>query len=214
MKFRAMLFDFDGTLADSFAAITASVNHVRQGVMLSDMTEQEVRGYVGHGLPQLLHELVPVLDVDEAMLRYREHHFDTMVGNTRLYPGVLQTLKTLNEAGMKLGICSNKAVGFTKTLVNQLGLDDYISTVCGPEDAGGKPKPAPDMLWEACRRLGVPSTDSLYIGDMSVDVQAAANAKMPVWLVHVGQAGRQTLTDFADVRVLKEFTDVLEVLAH
>ena len=212
MKFRAVLFDFDGTLADSFAAITASVNHVRSSVQLAEMTEEEVRGYVGYGLPQLLTDLVPGLNVDEAVLRYREHHFGTMVANTRLYPLVLETLKTLNEAGLKLGICSNKAVGFTKTLVNQLGLDDYISTVCGPEDADGKPKPAPDMLWEACRRLGVPSTEALYVGDMSVDVQAAANAKMQVWLVHVGQAGRQTLTDFADVRVLKEFSDVLEVL--
>ena len=212
MKFRAVLFDFDGTLADSFAAIAASTNEVRRSGNLPPLPEAEVRSYVGHGLEALLSELAPTVPVDIAVQRYREHHAHTMVAATRLFPGVMDTVQQLHAAGIKLGICSNKKVEFTKLLVQGLGLELFMGTVCGPEDGGGKPKPAPDMLWEACRRLDVPSTETLYVGDMSVDVQAAANAKMPVWLVHVGLAGRHTLTDFADVRVLKEFSDVLEVL--
>jgi HAD superfamily hydrolase (TIGR01662 family) len=212
MKFRAVLFDFDGTLADSFAAIAASTNEVRRIGQLPALPEAEIRQYVGHGLEALLAELAPTLPVEDAVRHYREHHAHTMVAATRLFPGVMDTVQQLHAAGIKLGICSNKKVEFTKMLTMALGLEPYMGTVCGPEDAGGKPKPAPDMLWEACRQLGVPSTEALYVGDMSVDVQAAANAGMPVWLVHVGQAGRHTLTDFADVRVLKEFSDVLEVV--
>ena len=212
MKFRAVLFDFDGTLADSFAAITASVNAVRSGVGLPRMSEPEVRRHVGYGLPQLLQTVVPTLPVNDAMMRYREHHAGTMLANTTLFPNVLSTVQQLHAAGVKLGICSNKAVAFTKELVKGLALGPYFGAICGPEDAAGVPKPAPEMLYVACKTLDVLPGETLFIGDMAVDVEAGQNAGMPVWLVHVGIAGTQAAADFVGVRILNEFRDVLEVL--
>jgi 2-phosphoglycolate phosphatase len=208
MPVRAVLFDFDGTLADSFAAIAASANHVRHSFGLPEMTVAEVRKYVGYGLRNLMEELCAGFDPDEAVRRYREHHPTVMVSGTKLFPGVADTLHELHNRGVKLGVCSNKAVQFTKALVRDLGLGELMTGVFGPEDAGGKPKPDPTMLLEACSRLDVPPAETVYVGDMIVDVQAGKAAGIRVWLVHAGMAGHEDPTAAGPDRVLNEFTEL------
>src|SRR5436853_1840249 len=88
MPFRAVFFDFDGTLADSFEAITASTNHVRSSFGLPEVPESVVREYVGFGLPNLMEHLVPGFDTNEAVARYRQHHPLVMFTGTRLMRGV------------------------------------------------------------------------------------------------------------------------------
>jgi len=114
---RAALFDFDGTLADSFAAITASTNHVRAGYGLPPLPEAVVRKYVGLGLAHLMRQLVPGAPVEEAIARYRAHHRTVMFTETRLMPGVAETVPELARRGLRLGVCSNKRVEFTRQLV-------------------------------------------------------------------------------------------------
>src|SRR5688572_19933243 len=155
MPIRAALFDFDGTLADSFAAITASTNHVRASYGLPPLPEAEVRGYVGYGLAHLMADLAPGAPVDEAVARYREHHARVMVAETRLMPGVAEAVPELARRGLLMGVCSNKRVEFTRELVGALGLADYFACVLGPDDVGQRPKPDPAMLLVGLRRLKV-----------------------------------------------------------
>ena len=211
---RGVLFDFDGTLADSFAAITASTNHVRTSYGLPPLPEVEVRKYVGHGLRNLMEALCPGFDADEAVGRYREHHPSVMVTGTRLFPGVAETVRTLHERGIRLGVCSNKAVQFTKALVKQLGLGEWIGESLGPEDAGGKPKPDPTMLLEGCRRLGVTPAETVYVGDMIVDVEAGKAAGIPVWLVNIGEAGNEDPRTAGPDRVLSEFSELTSLIEN
>lgn len=209
---RAALFDFDGTLADSFAAITASTNHVRESFGLPALPEAEVRRYVGHGLENLMAELCPGFPPDEGVLRYREHHPAVMVAGTRLFPGVADTLAALHAGGMKMAVCSNKAVQFTRALVESLGLGGLMGGVFGPEDAGGHPKPDPRMLLAACERLGVTPHETVYVGDMSVDVLAGQAAGIPVWLVNVGKAGTDDPRLLGPDRVLADFRELIDLL--
>ncbi len=208
MPIRLALFDFDGTLADSFAAIAASVNHVRLGYGLPPMTEAEVRGYVGFGLEKLMEELGPGFPVNESVRKYREHHPSVMLAKTKLFPGVLETLTELHARGIRLGVCSNKAVAFTRSLVTGLGLGELFADVLGPEDVGGKAKPDPAMLLEAVRRAGVTIHETVYVGDMSVDVRAGHAAGIPVWLVHVGMAGHEDPTALNPEKVLNHFAEI------
>ncbi len=211
MPIRAVLFDFDGTLADSFGAITSSVNCVRESYGLDAMTEAHVREYVGLGLEQLMKDLVPVADPHEAVDRYRAHHATIMIASTRLLPGVTETVARLHARGLKLAVCSNKAVAFTKALVAGLGLAPFMAEVLGPDDVGA-PKPHPAMLLEGLRRLGVSTAESVYIGDMAVDVHAARAAGMPVWLVPGGPVGRENPADAKPDRMLKSFAELDELL--
>lgn len=183
MPFKAVLFDFDGTLADSFAAITASTNHVRVSYGLPPLAEADVRGYVGYGLDNLMADLVPTAPVDEAVARYRAHHAAVMITQTRLMPGAIEAIPELARRGLKLAVCSNKRVEFTRELVRSLGLDEYFTCVLGPADVGGRAKPDPAMLVEGLNRLGTSAFEALYIGDMIVDVQTARAAGVAIWII-------------------------------
>ncbi len=209
---RTALFDFDGTLADSFAAITASTNHVRESYGLPALSEAAVRGYVGHGLDNLMETLVPNAPVDEAVARYRAHHKTVMITETRLMPGVAETIPELARRGLRLGVCSNKRVEFTRQLVEAFGLGPYFVCVLGPDDVGDRPKPDPSMLLEGLRRLGGTPSEAVYVGDMDVDVQTAKAAGVPVWLVLGGALDAASAVSAGADKVLTTFSKLLELL--
>jgi phosphoglycolate phosphatase len=213
MPILAAFFDFDGTLADSFEAITASTNHVRTSYGLPPLPEAEVRKYVGYGLAHLLADLVPGAPVDEAVARYREHHARVMLTDTRLLPGVAETIPELARRGLRLGVCSNKRVEFTRELVRVLGLRDCFACVLGPDDVGQRPKPDPAMLLEGLTRLEVSPNETVYVGDMIVDVQTARAAGVPVWLVPSQETGSSLPeNELGADRVLRSFAELLELL--
>jgi phosphoglycolate phosphatase len=189
---RAVLFDFDGTLADSYNAITASTNHVRAANGLPALTEAEIRRHVGSGLEKLLADLLPGTDPARNVALYREHHASVMRDHTRLMPGAREAVVALKRAGRRLAVCSNKKVEFTRALLDSLGLAAFFDVVLGPNDVP-HPKPAPDMLLAALRRLGAAPGEALYVGDMDLDVQTARAAGVAVWVVPTGSADRPTL---------------------
>ncbi len=212
MPIKAVLFDFDGTLADSFDAITASTNHVRDSYGLPPLPEPVVRRYVGFGLTNLLEQLVPGADPAEAAARYREHHAKVMVGGTRLRTGVAETIPILHQRGYRMAVCSNKLVQYTRDLVAAFGLEPYFQAVLGPEDVGGRAKPDPDMLLEGLRRLGVSAAEAVYVGDMAIDVHCARAAGLPVWILPGGATGHEPASEAAPDRILKSFDQILELL--
>jgi phosphoglycolate phosphatase len=209
--YRAVLFDFDGTLADSYDAITASVNHVRRHHGLTELDANTVRELVGFGLEQLMADIVPEGDPHENAKIYRAHHPSVMFTHTRLLPGVRELLQALNDQGVKLGVCSNKPSAITRQLVEALGLSSLFDAVLGPEDSG-EPKPSPKMLHLAMTKLGVHALGTLYIGDMVVDIQTARNANLPVWVVPTGSHSRETLEAAKPDRLLSSMRDVLALL--
>jgi len=209
---RAALFDFDGTLADSFAAITASTNHVRRHFGLPALSEEEVRGHVGHGLAHLMSVLVPNAPGEEAVSLYRAHHETVMFDFTRLMPGVAGTIPELSRRGYRLGVCSNKRVEFTRRLVEKLGFGACIACVLGPEDVGDRPKPDPLMLLEGVRRLGVSPREAIYIGDMNVDILTGKAAGVPVWLVPGGAVSEIAALEAGPDRLLSGFGELLDLL--
>lgn len=209
---RAALFDFDGTLADSFAAITASTNHVRESFGLPALSEAEIRGHVGLGLAHLLRALVPNAPVEEAIARYRTHHQTIMFTLTRPMPGVAKTIPELARRGLRLGVCSNKRVEFTRQLVQSLGLAADFECVLGPEDVGGRAKPDPAMLLEGIKRLGVSASETVYVGDMDVDVQTGKAAGVPVWLVPGGAVGLEEALAACPDKLLTGFDQLLDLL--
>jgi 2-phosphoglycolate phosphatase len=210
---RAILFDFDGTLADSFSAIAASTNHVRQHYGLPALPERTVRASVGFGLPQLMSELVPNAPSEVAMAIYRDHHDTVMSQLTELLPGVAETLAKLHESGVRLAICSNKPSRFTKQLVRDLGIADRFDTVLGPDDVG-VPKPNPTMLHEAMNRLAVSSHETLYVGDMIVDVEVARAAGVPVWILRGGAGEPGAVERTNPDRVMDTFAEVLNAVRN
>ena len=210
--YAAVLFDFDGTLADSFAAIASSVNHVRAQRGMPALGVDEVKRHVGHGAEYLLTHTVPGGVLADDLARYRAHHPGIMLPLTQLLPGAADLVTRLHRRGKKLGVCSNKRVESTRRLVEALGFGPHIACVLGPEDVGGRPKPDPLMVLEGVRRLGVSPAAAVYVGDMDVDVQTGKAAGVPVWLVPGGAIGEEAALAAGPDRVLRGFSELLELL--
>jgi phosphoglycolate phosphatase len=207
---RALIFDFDGTLADSYEAITASVNHVRSLHGMGPLTEDQVRPHVGRGPFHLLTNTAPGVDPDAAVSAYRAHHPKVMREGTRLLPGVFDTVTHLHRAGKRLGVCSNKPVAFTRELLRHLGLGACFEVVLGPEDVP-RMKPAPDMLLVALRRLSVPPAEAVYVGDMVVDIEAGRAAGVRVWVIATGSNGVEELKNARPDRVMNGLGELMSV---
>ena len=191
-RFRAVLFDFDGTLVDSYAAITASVNHVLEHYGRPTLTESRVRGLVGYGIEHLMANILPDIDPNAAARVYRGHHPTVMKSHTRLLPGVSEGLAALKGAGVKLGVCSNKLSDFTRALLGMFGIDHDFDAVYGPDIAGAA-KPDPAMLLKALEQLRVPKEDALYVGDMEVDIETGRRAGVETWVMPTGSNDQATL---------------------
>ena len=210
MIFAAVLFDFDGTLADSYAPIAASVNHVRAGRNLAPLTIDEVKRFVGLGPDYLLTQTVPGGILEEDIARYRAHHPSVMFEGTRLLPGAAEVLASLHRAGRRLGLCSNKPRLFSQKLLEHLGVASYFDVVVGPEDVP-RPKPAPDMLRAVLDRLGLQPAQALYVGDMVIDIETARAAGLTVWSVPSGSDDRVALAAARPDRLLESLHEMLDL---
>lgn len=206
--YNAVLFDFDGTLADSYAAIAASVNYVRAQRGHAALTVEQVKQFVGYGADYLVTHTIPDCRLAEDLAAYRAHHPGVMVALTELLPGTAALLPELRRVGKKIGLCSNKPRLFSQQLLRHLGIEACFDVVLGPEDVP-HPKPAPDMLLAALKRLGLPREQVLYIGDMTVDIQTARSAGVHVWAVATGSQDRRTLEDAKPDRLLTDLTELV-----
>lgn len=205
--YSAVLFDFDGTLADSYDAIAASVNHVRSLHGLAPIAVEEVKRHVGRGPGYLLTHTVGQGDLAEYEKQYRAHHPSVMQANTRLLPGAREVLTALRRIGIKTGVCSNKPRGYTGELLAGLSLTPLLDVVVGPEDVA-RPKPAPDMLLQALRQLQIAPEYALYVGDMCVDIETARAAGVHVWIVPTGSDERTVLEQARPDRLLTSLSEL------
>jgi 2-phosphoglycolate phosphatase len=208
--YAAVVFDFDGTLADSYAAIACSVNHVRAQRGMPPLSIDEVKRHVGRGPNYLLEHTVPSGHLADDLACYRAHHPSVMLKMTHFLPGASAVLAALHQRGKKLGLCSNKPSLFSQQLLEYLDVAAFFDVVLGPDDVP-LPKPAPDMLLTAIDRLRLPPESVLYVGDMVVDIQTARSAGVHVWAVATGSEERQVLKDAKPDRLL---TDLHEMVAE
>ncbi|MFO0813262.1 MAG: HAD family hydrolase [Gemmatales bacterium] len=208
---KLMLFDFDGTLADGFPGIAASVNAVRRSKGHGPLELEAVKKHVGWGLDHLILNAVPDPDVEADIVEYRQHYATLMLTGTELLPGVVPLLQQLQQAGVKLGVCSNKKRPYTEQLLVHLGILPPIEKVFGPDDVP-RHKPAPDMLHAALAHFGTTASDTIYVGDMVVDIQCAHAAGVPVWVVPTGAMTAEQLAAEKPAKLLKDMDEVRRVL--
>lgn len=184
---RGVIFDLDGTLIDSYAAITDSLNDARATFGLSPLPAATVRAHVGRGLEALVADLVGEQRVAEAVQAFRAAYRDRYATGTFPLPGALTTVRTLRERGYRLGVASNKPARFGEAILRQLEILDCFDAVEGP-DRSGTTKPDPAMIRACLSRMGVPAERALYVGDMELDVESGDAAGVPVVLVGGGSA--------------------------
>lgn len=184
-----ILFDLDGTLLDTMADLTDAVNYALGVHGYPSRTMDEVRSFVGNGAARLLALAVPEgEDYQPALATYQAYYRTHCQIKTGPYPGVVEALAQLSKH-YPVAIVSNKPDAATKTLCA-----DYFPGVLARGEAADCPrKPAPDMLFQAMKTLGVDK--AIYVGDSEVDVITAGNAGMPCISVTWGFRDREELLE-------------------
>lgn len=184
---RAVLFDFDGTLADTAPDLGAALNYLRARQSLDALPVEAVRPFASMGARGMLRVGfgLSVQDPEYGALKeaFLDRYDERLCVDTALFPGVRELLDALEERAIPWGIITNKSTRFTGRLVEQLGLAPGC-IVCGDSTPHLKPHPAPMHL--AARSLGIAEGDCWYLGDDLRDVQAARAAGMKAVAVEWG----------------------------
>jgi len=187
---KAMLFDFDGTLADTAADLCAAVNRLRAARGLAALPVAEARPFASSGARGLLRAAFDMTpehpDYDAMRDAFLRHYADCLTEHTALFPGIAQLLEDLAARDIAWGIVTNKATRFTERIVAGLGLSPGC-VVCGDTTPHAKPHPAP--LLHAAQALALAPSSCWYVGDDLRDVQAAQAAGMRAIAVEYGYHG-------------------------
>lgn len=180
----ALLFDLDGTLVDSVADITQAMNRAFADMSLPAVSAAQVEPALGHGALELVRACVRLAAPDRAdddafVAVVRDAYLAAYAADpapyTRLHADAATALPALRDAGLVLGVCTNKETGLTWEVLRAVGLADVMSAVRG-RDGTEHPKPDPRHLLETVAELGVAAEDAVYVGDNPVDVAVARSA--------------------------------------
>ncbi len=211
-----ILFDLDGTLLNSLEDLTDSVNHTLRLYGCPERTQAEILSFIGHGAAHLIRSALPGEESDpplnQVLTAYQSYYATHSQIKTRPYNGVLEALEKLKKE-YPIAVVSNKPDRATKPLCRHyFGQDIYA---LGQSDACPK-KPAPDMLYQAMKDIGVETC--IYVGDSEVDVLTAKNAGVPCLSVLWGFRDKGCLTDAGAAHFCddpkKLYTAVKELLAY
>lgn len=191
---QAVLFDLDGTLADTAGDLGGALNQLRlqRGLppmpldTLRDYASSGARGLIGVGLD--IHPGHP--EYDQLRLNFLAAYEQCLAETTVLFDGVAELLAQLESAGLPWGVVTNKPHRFTIPVMKGLKLDQRAAVIIsGDSTAHAKPHPLP--LLTACELMGVAPEATLYVGDDLRDIQAAIAAKMPSAAAAWGYLGHE-----------------------
>jgi phosphoglycolate phosphatase len=178
VSIKLIIFDLDGTLADSLHDLTDATNYMRAHFSRPALATEQVRNLVGQGAARLVERALPGAADEELeqglqiFLNYNDAH---IADKTRLYPGVAETLDRLSVAGRELAVLSNKNVAHCRKLLKLLAIDKYFAAVLGADSLPYR-KPSPEPVRKLLLDFGVTNLETVLVGDSINDVAAGSGA--------------------------------------
>ena len=214
IRFKTVVFDLDGTLADTAPDLTAALNHALGELGRPPVPAEDVRHMVGHGAKALLRKglaatgAVSEALVDEGFPIFLAHYEAHIADHSRPFPGVEQALAALEAAGIAIAICTNKLEGLTHEFLKAVGWEGRFAAVVGGDTLSvRKPDPAP--LLEAIARAG--GGPAAFVGDSITDTDTAKAAGVPCVALSVGFADRP-IDELGADRVIDHWDELLQTL--
>ena len=204
-----VLFDLDGTLVDSAADIAEAVNRTLDELGHAREDEATVRSWIGLGTRVLLESALrhagSTADVDAVMPRLMVHYEDCLLLHARLYPGTVEALDALADAGVAMSMATNKPERMARVLADAMGIDRYFTHVVGGDTLAER-KPHAMPLLHLAALHGVAAADTLMVGDSEADAGAAKAAGMDLVLLRHGYPRDFDLESAGAVAVLDDLS--------
>jgi 2-phosphoglycolate phosphatase len=213
---QAILFDLDGTLADTAPDLAQALNKLRLERGLEPAPYESLRPYASAGARGLIGaglDLTPEAAEYEALrVAFLNNYEAAIAVHSRLFDGVPELLAQLDRSGIAWGIVTNKAMRFTDPLVPLIGLGHAACVVSGDTTPHAKPHPAP--LLEAAQRLGKAPEQCWYVGDDMRDIQAGRAAGMVTIAAAWGYCGSDGPTQWNAHAIAQEPLELLQLISH
>lgn len=184
---KAVLFDFDGTIADTIPAIREGVNNTMRLYGYPEHSYAEILVFINHGARELIRQAMPAdaaenpAQVDRVLADYDAQYRAVYRQTREAYAGVPELIDRLHRSGYRIGVLSNKQDEFVKQLSRQVLLPGSYDSAHGVAP-GQPPKPDPYIPAMTARELGVSLAECAMVGDSDVDIATAMNAGM----THIG----------------------------
>lgn len=207
-RYDLIVFDWDGTVMDSTAVISGSIQAACRDLELNVPSDEDARHVIGLGLAQALRYAVP--DAPEEMYaplteRYR-HHFLSRDGETPLFEGARETIEALREDGYWLAVATGKSCVGLERALQSTEMKPLFHATRTSEQTLSKPNPA--MLFELMDELGVSEERTLMIGDTSHDILMAKNAGVDAIAVGHGAHPVEQLLELEPLASVNDFTEL------
>ena len=220
MKYSLAIFDMDGTILNTLDDMTDSLNEILTKYNLPLHTVDEVRFMVGNGIPKLIERAIPDgrsnSQYEKILADFIAYYEEHCAIKTAPYDGVVDCIKTLRAAGIKIAVNTNKVEPAAIALCDDYfpGLFDIISG----SRPGMPPKPAPDGIYEILNRAGMDGKSdgqrAVFIGDSDVDMQTGMNAGLDVIGVDWGFRGRKFLEEHGAKVIMMKAAELAEYLTR
>ena len=212
LRYRAVLFDLDGTLVDSYGALAEAVNYARREHGLHELSALRIRDFVGDGLQTLLQRAFDRDEVPRSVQTAFESRYDEICcGESKVLADVETTLSELARDGVAMAVCTNKPTSFSKKILEFLQLASYFTAIVGPDLAGAR-KPEAQHVLCTLASTGCEASEALFVGDMPIDVHAARNSGLDVAVVPTGSSSSEQLRASRPDHYLDRFSDLLKVV--
>ena len=211
---KLIVFDWDGTLMDSQDQIVSALMGAIKDLQLETRSYDECKNIIGLGLKEAMLALYPDStdqQLDEFVTQYRKHWFGN-AQESQLFPGVVETLDILKEAGFLLAVATGKARAGLERVLKQTNLGHYFDASRCADEA--RSKPHPDMLLDILKKLQVAPDETLVVGDTEFDLGMAANADVASIAVSFGVHERERLMKHEPLTCLDQITELVDYLAE
>lgn len=214
MKYRNIIFDFDGTLADTAELTVETMHRTNRAMNLPDKSDAECRAMIGYRLEEIPSILWP--DMPDLSERYaavfREIYKSTKEDfKVRVYPGVHDTLINLKLSGIKMAVASSRSKVSLMELCSELNIIDYFQmVVSGGDVKNGKPAPDPVNLVLATQEWD--RAETLVVGDMNVDILMGKAAGTATCGVTYGNGSVSELRGVGAGYLISDFSELCNTL--
>jgi phosphoglycolate phosphatase len=182
MKYRAIIFDLDGTLLDTLEDIADSMNSMLSHYGFPEHDLDSYRYFVGEGVEMLVRRSLPEdkLDkgfIDQCISKMKEEYGKRWANKTRPYPGIPAMLDALTRRGILMAVLSNKPEEFTKLVIASLLPQWHFHSIIGSNSSFPK-KPDPTTALMIAQAANIPPSEFIFLGDSGTDMKTAVNARM------------------------------------
>lgn len=214
MRYKAVIFDFDGTLLYTVEDLAAAVNFALEKNGFPTHSVEKIQRMIGNGVAMLVARALPggfdTPGYEGILADFRECYSAHKTDTTRPYPGIPELLARLKGEGYALAVVTNKFQSAAEDLTRRFfpGLVDIVIGDA-PERAR---KPSPDGVNEALGRLGAENTAAVYVGDTEVDMQTGINAKTDYICVSWGYRTHEELTALGAQKIADTTQELYDML--